>query len=197
LSRNAVPPYGQVASGERLFIKYAGGPFAATALAAAVDTYDNLTPKQVAQLRARYNHAVRGEGDYWQKKRQSRFATFIHLRDVEPLDIGPPYPKTAYRGWFVLDESKSPLWELTLTGGAIRNRYLRLPEATPALRRGTLTFELPDGETVTSSLRSGNMVRWRGWGRYYAQYNLSPGDRVRLLRLAPQRFRVSFHPQGP
>jgi hypothetical protein len=195
LSKTAVPPFGQVTAGERLFLKYSGGPFAATALAHRVEAYDQLTPADVKKLRERYNAAVRGDGDYWHAKRDSRFATFVHLRAVEPLDLGPAYTKSPYRGWFVLGEDRSPLWELPLTAGALRNRYLRLSGATDRIREHRLTLELPDGHTVSTHITHGAMLHWRGWGPYYKAYNLTPGDRVRLLAVGPQRYRVSFHCQ--
>lgn len=196
LSKSKTAPYGQVAAGERLFIKYAGGPFAATALAGQVESFAGLTPDAVDQLRVRYNARVCGDPGYWQGKRDSRFATFVPLRCVEPIDVGPAYPKSPYKGWFVLDAQKSPLWDVPLTHGALRNRYLRLPGVSNGLRHQALRLEMPDGQTVQTDLTTGNRVRWRGWGPYYKARALKPGDCVRLVALAPRQYRVSFHRQA-
>lgn len=192
LSKRPAPPHGQVTAGERLFLKYAGGRFAATAVVDSVDSFDNLRPSDVDALYHQYNHAIRGDGAYWSAKRACAYATLVHLRDVEPLNVGPSYPKSPYKGWFVLDEAKSPLWDVTLTEGALRNRYIRLPGASTRLRSRDLTLELPDGARVVTDLTQGNMVRWRGWGPYFSAYALSPGDVVRLVALEPGWYRVSF-----
>jgi len=195
LSRKPVPPFGKVQAGERLFIKHAGGSFAATALVERVDEFSGLTPYDVDRLRAEYDGAIRGDAEYWQKKRGCRFGSLIHLRAVEPLDVGPPYAKSPYKGWFVLDDTRSPLWELPLTAGALRNSYLRLPGASPAMRQHGFVLELPDGATIDTRLKHGSLVQWRGWRRYYQRHGLEPGDRVRLVATAPGRYRVTFHRQ--
>jgi hypothetical protein len=196
LSKQAVPPFGQVVEGERLFIKASGGPFGATALVRQVDSFEGLGPDEVDALRGRYNAAVCGDDDYWQKKRHSVYGTFVHLGAVEPLDVGPSYTKSPYKGWFVLDERYSPLMEVTLTAGAIRNSYLRLPVVSPQLHGAAMTLYLPDGGAIETQMNGPRLIRWRGWGRYYWEYNLQPGDRVRLVALGDRRYRVSFHRQS-
>jgi len=192
LSKKPMPPWGQVKRHERLFIKHAGGPFAATAIVGGVESFEGLTAAGVDRLRQQYNHAVRGDADYWTSKRDSRYATLVHLRDVEPLAVGPGYPKSPYKGWFVLDEAKSPLWDVVLSDGALRNRYLRLPGASPRMRDRRFVLELPDGSEVTTELTQGNMVRWRGWGAYFRARSVEAGDVVRLVAKEPGRYRVSF-----
>ena len=191
LSKVAAPPFRAIEPGERLFLKHSGGPFAATAIAGDVQFAQNLTPARVEALRKQYNGRIGGEANYWQNKRASKYATLIHLRDVEPMDVGPTYPRSPYKAWFVLEDSASPLIETTLTDGAIRNHYVRLPAgALPA--EETFTLELPDGRTVTSSLTRGRMIRWRGWGPYFANRSMRAGDRVRLVARGPGVYRVSF-----
>jgi hypothetical protein len=193
LSKTQVPPYDRVAAGERLFLKYSGGPFAATCLAGRVETFADLTPDRIDALHQRYNDAVRDDGGYWQGKRDSRFATLVHLTAVEPIDVGPPYAKSPYRGWFVLDEATSPLRDIPLTAGALRNRYLPAVEASDTIRGGSIRLELPDGETVDTHLTERGRMHWRGWGPYYRAWGLEAGDVVRLLAIGTRHYRVTFH----
>jgi hypothetical protein len=64
LSKTAVPPYRQVAAGERLFIKVSGGPFGATAIVGEVMHRERLTPGDVDQLRRNYDAWIKGEPAY-------------------------------------------------------------------------------------------------------------------------------------
>ena len=121
------PPVGGVTEGERLFIKISGGAWAATALAGDVEEYHDLTPERFDELRERYQASVLGSDEYWESKRHVRYAVFVHLRSVEPLDVGPAYARNGYRAWHVLDERLSPLREVTLTAGRFAIGMRRCP----------------------------------------------------------------------
>lgn len=193
LTRTAQPPHRTIESGERIFLKASGGPFMATAVAGRVEQHEKLEPYDILRLRLRHNHAVCGDDSYWQLKQNSRFAVFVHLTQVEPIEVGPKYPKSM-RAWHVLDESLSPLLDISLTDGAIRNRYLSLPGASERMRRRPVTLWLPDGRKIATGFVEGkSMLRWRGWGPYFQQHRMTPGDTVRFVALSPGRYRVSFH----
>ncbi len=195
LTRTAQPPYGRIVTGERIFLKASAGPFMATALAGQVEQHDGLTPGAIARLQSRHNHAVCGDPAYWKLKRDSRFAVFIRLKQVEPIEVGPVYPKSM-RAWHVLDEALSPLMDIPLTDGAIRNRYIALTRSSDKMRCRPLTLHMPDGSEVETGFADGKpRIRWRGWARYYQQYEMIPGDTVRFVAVAPGRYRVSFHKQ--
>jgi hypothetical protein len=198
LTRTAGPPFGKVEVGQRLFIKASGGPFMATAVAGAVAGYDNLTPDRIRQLYRQYNAAVCGEGDYWKLKRDSRYATFITLEQVEPLDVGPAYNRSL-QAWHVLSDDLSPLVDVILTAGAISNRYVRLARVLRMPERGpdalwdfqtSFVLVMPDDEEVETQLTASGMIRWRGWGRYYDYYGMEAGDRVRFVSIGPRRYGV-------
>lgn len=184
------PPVGCVQPGERLFIKVSGGAWAATAIAAAVDEHTHLTRTQMQALRERYQPTVLGTDEYWKSKLGSRYAVFITLRDVERFDTGPAYPSNGYRAWHVLDERLSPLREVTLTAGAIRNRYATMPFASPRLRQEPFTLVLPDDERVETRLyEGGTRIAWRGWGKVFE--GASAGDVLRFVRVGEREFAVS------
>ncbi len=193
LTKTNQPPHGRVQPGERLFLKASGGPFMATALVAEVLSWDNLSPAEVRRIEKQHRHAIGGDDAYWQAKRDSRFATLIRLAASEPMDVGPAYKVAYMKAWYVLDESLSPLREVVLTDGAIRNRYATLPgpqgETPPT---GVITLELPNGEAVVTDLVRGRMLRWRGWAALYDAADAQPGDRLRFLRVGDRRYRVSI-----
>lgn len=193
LSKVAMPPYREIAPGERLFFKASGGPFMATARADRCVFFDSLTPAKINTLKDRYNPWVCGDDAYWHAKRQSQCASFILLRDVEPIDVGPRYAPSAYRAWFVLGDDASPLVEVRLTDGAIRNRYVRIPKALAAAwPAGRVTLTLPDGrEVVTRRLENG-LIQWRGWGAHYQAHAVAAGDAIRFVAHGHRRYVVSF-----
>ena len=193
LTKTPQPPYNAIETGERLFIKISSGPFIATALAGKVEQHADLTPDKIKQIFAHLNHAICGNSEYLQQKLDCRYSTFVHLNDVEPLDVGPVYPKSL-RAWHVLEDRLSPLVEVTLTAGAIRNRYLSLPDSSGKMRGKSLTLLMPDGREVKTDFAKGKpMLRWRGWGVYYQANDMQAGDVVRIVALGSSRYRVSFH----
>jgi hypothetical protein len=195
LSKNAVAPFGEVTTGDRLFIKASGGPFGATALTHRVESFEALTPDGIDRLRQRYDKAIRGAPAFWRAKQDARYATLVTLGAVEPIDVGPPYRKSPYKGWFVLSDRYNPLMDVPITDGALRNRYLRLPAASNQMRGQSVVLYLPDGTSVTTQLQQNGLIRWRGWGRYYKAHALQPGDRVRLIALGQRCYRVIFNPK--
>lgn len=192
LTRNAGPPFGLVTPGQRLYLKVSAGPFMATATAHAVHSFDHLAPPDIADLARRFEPRVAGGPDYWDAKRDSRFATFIELTDAEPIDVGPPYRIAHMRAWYALDAALDPVRDIPLTDGALRNGYLPLPADASQLRTQTVTLEFPDGSTIQTDASPSHRFRWRGWGRWYHASQLRPGDRVRLTALGKQRYRVQF-----
>ena len=193
LSKLRTPPFGVVREGERIFFKASGGPFMAMAFAEEVHHLADQTPADLDRLQHVWNPAVCGPAEYWMERRDRPFATFIRLRGVEPMSVGPAFKPQNMRAWYVLDESADPVTDVTLTAGAIRNHYLSLPVASAALRESPVSLQMPDGETVqTDFVEGGPMLRWRGWARYYAAFAVRPGDAVRFVALGSRRYRVRF-----
>jgi ASC-1-like (ASCH) protein len=193
LTRTTQPPYNTIATGERIFLKASSGPFMATALAGTIEQHDSLTPADITKLRKRLDKTVCGNDEYWQMKRESRYAVFVQLTRVEPIDVGPAYPKSM-RAWHVVDDRLSPLMDITLTGGAIRNHYMSLPDTSAQMRDRDITLMMPDGREIATGFADGKpMLRWRGWGAYYQLNRMAPGDKARFVAIGSGRYRVSFH----
>ncbi len=202
LTRTARAPYRAIEPGERIYFKASSGPYMATAVADKVVCYDRLTPVDVEKFRNRFNDRVCGDADYWQWKRDSRYATFVLLREVQAMDVGPRMAPSRGLAWFVLPDTAGPaVFDVPLTDGAIRNGYLRIPRkvhafpqpcyggATATQAGEPIELLLPDGGTIATDL-VGNMLRWRGWREVYRAHDLQPGDAMRFIELSPRRYRA-------
>ncbi len=91
LTRNRISPFGLVSAGDRVYFKESSGSFVLTAVAAEVLRFEGLVPEEVAALRRRFDRRVLGSEEYWERKREARYATFVTLAEVEPILFGPDY----------------------------------------------------------------------------------------------------------
>lgn len=97
--------FGRILLGDKLFLKVSSGPVCAIATVAAVKNFDNLTPKQILELKQRYNHYIGGSEKYWHSKMSCTFGFLVWLKDVraiEPVRIR----KKDWRAWVVLTEKE-------------------------------------------------------------------------------------------
>jgi len=101
--RNA---FGQVSSGDKLFLKESSGPVCTVAKAAAVQKFENLTPKKIAGIKEQYNHYIRGSDEYWQSKEDCKFGFLVWLKDIKPIEP-VQIRKKDWRGWVVLTEKEN------------------------------------------------------------------------------------------
>lgn len=215
LTKSPRAPFGLIEAGQRVFFKASSGPFMATAVAHEVASFDDLSPRRVTELQRQFNDAVCGDDDYWAMRRDCRYATFVSLREVQPVSRGPTLAPSRGPAWFCLDgESPAPpdvpaCFEVTLTAGAIRNQYLRIGRRTHTFAAkhyggetggepgAPITLELPGGEQLVTDLTPTGMLRRRGLGGLFAAHRVSPGDRARFVEIATGRYRVTFHPPLP
>ena len=192
MTRSPQPPFARIAPGERVYFKQSSGPYRAVARAGHIETFRDPSPAKFAELQQRLRPHVGSDDAYWQAKRDSRFLTFICLEAVEPIDVGPAYPKSAWRAWHVVHDAADPVRDITLTAGALRNHYVALADVSQAMQQTAVTLVLPDGREVETDIYRNARLRWRGWRSYFESHALAPGDVVRLVRIAPGRYRVAF-----
>jgi ASC-1-like (ASCH) protein len=98
--------FGRVLAGDRILFKQSSGPVCGVATVEAVEDFEGLTPKRIAQLKRRYNGGICGSDEYWQSKADSRFGMLVWLKDVEriaPVRI----IKRDWRAWVVLTEQEN------------------------------------------------------------------------------------------
>ena len=77
----------------------------ATATAAAVKSFENLTPQKIADTKDKYNHLICGGDEYWDSRVDCAYGVLVWLKDVcaiEPVRID----KKDWRAWVVLTEKK-------------------------------------------------------------------------------------------
>ncbi len=100
------PHFGQIYPGDEIFLKLSSGPVCATATAAAVKYFENLTPKQILQLKQQYNHLICGSDNYWQSRANCKFGFLVWLesvRAIKPICIS----NRDWRAWVVLTEREN------------------------------------------------------------------------------------------
>ena len=98
--------FGRVSAGDKLFLKESSGPVRAVATAAAVENFQDLTPKRILELKQQYNHLICGSDNYWRSRANCAFGFLVWLEDVraiEPVRIG----KKDWRAWVVLTEKEN------------------------------------------------------------------------------------------
>lgn len=99
------PPFGSVSVGDTLIFKQSSGPVRAVAVAAKVQYYENLTPEQMAQIKAAHNADIGGNDEYWEQKACSKYGVLIRLAEVEPIEP-IRIQKKDWRAWVVLSKDK-------------------------------------------------------------------------------------------
>ena len=98
--------FGRVLPGDKLFLKESSGPVYAIAMVKAVKNFENLTPKQIIEIKQQYNHYIIGSDEYWRSKSNCRFGFLVWLEDVksiEPVRIN----KKDWRAWVMLTEKEN------------------------------------------------------------------------------------------
>ncbi len=89
LSMNRVAPYGKIEPGHTIYFKQSGGPIRAIATAGRIETFTDLTPERIDEIRKEFNHGITGDDEAWAKKRHRRYGTLIWLDNVRPTSEGP------------------------------------------------------------------------------------------------------------
>jgi ASC-1-like (ASCH) protein len=105
LTKTKTAAFGRVQAGDVLFLKASGGPVCATATAADVKYYPNLTPEKVAQIRQQYGTQISGDDTVWNELMDRTCGFLVWLADVrriEPVRIA----KKDWRAWVVLRPGK-------------------------------------------------------------------------------------------
>jgi ASC-1-like (ASCH) protein len=208
LTVQARDPYQRIEAGERIYFKQSAGPYGAMAIAEHVLCEDNLTPKRVSEIKRDYNHLIRGEGQFWKWKRNSRFCTLVWLKDVQPTSTGPQVRPLQGVAWLCMDEE--PAWRrveeqkdvrtasrdngsfaVEITPGNIKNNTLyatnvidRFPSwalggRTQREAATPFTLMLHDGPTVqTDIVAARKLIRSRAWGPWFRRHGVKAGDRV-------------------
>lgn len=108
LSRARGLPFGIVAPGDTIYFKQSSGPVRAVARVSGVSSFEDLRPEDVLTLARRYREAVGAGEEYWESRRDCRYATLIWLADVRACDHAPGFARRAgaRSAWFALDHPR-------------------------------------------------------------------------------------------
>jgi len=208
LTRTSRVPYKAIEPGERIWFKASAGPFMCQAVARDVTFYEDLSPRLIERLMREWNNRVCGEPTYWHMKRNSRYATFITLDDVQRAAVGPKLAPSRGPAWFVLDEDLAPTsngHDVVLTEGALRNCYVSIAEISQLFPDDAIGGDrvddaakpvrliLPDGSYIDSDIvGSKKIFRSRAWRKWFSQPTIEPDDVVRFEPIGRRRYRVHF-----
>jgi len=103
LTRQARPPFQQIAPGEKVLLKQSAGPIRGQAVVEDILFLENLTPAGVQSICRDYNDRILAAPDFWQSRQNCRYCSLIWLKDVTPLE---PYRiKTpGMRAWILCQD---------------------------------------------------------------------------------------------
>jgi len=98
--------FGRVLPNDKLFLKLSSGPVCATATVEAVKNFENLTPRQITEIKQQYNDYILGGDEYWRSKNSCGFGFLVWLKDVQTIEPVRIYKKD-WRAWVVLTEKEN------------------------------------------------------------------------------------------
>lgn len=101
LSRTRRPPFGVVATGDRVAFKISGARFIGVCRVTAVREFAGLAPSGVRRLERWYGRLVQAPAAYWAERTASRYAVLIWLAPLQPLPRPPRVPRQHGGGWVV------------------------------------------------------------------------------------------------
>lgn len=103
LTKTKCPPFGQIVTGDVIYLKQSSGAVCATAKVGDVQIYENLNSLEIGEIKKLYNKQICGDQRYWQSKSGSRYALLVWLKDIKkitPVKIN----KKDMRAWVVLSK---------------------------------------------------------------------------------------------
>jgi hypothetical protein len=102
LSRQRRCPFGRIGAGDRVFFKLSGGEIIGVCRVRAVRLFSDLTPGDVAALRARYGASICAPNSYWEHRAGCRFATLVHIGPLRRARHAPTLPRQFGNAWVPL-----------------------------------------------------------------------------------------------
>ena len=121
ISKVKLPPYEAVAVGDHVLMKQSGGPIKGAFEIEQIETYhadsnlDKLVFDEVFRENARQIYGLQevmyAHRDALEKKWcESKYATFMHVENVQPYDPTIPIKKTNRLAWVVLGDGTAAEW---------------------------------------------------------------------------------------
>ena len=109
-SRAKIAPFGQISSGDLVYIKPSGKDIIGQFKVKKVIFIDNFDLNDLAELRKKYGEQIAMDEDYWKGKEASKVATIIFIGESSRFLTAPlKIPKKDWRGWVVLPAGRQVL----------------------------------------------------------------------------------------
>ena len=98
-------PYRMIKKGDIVLMKQSGGLVLGEFTVGCVETFSDLNKNFLEKLAKKYSKQLCTDVDknFWDKRRNSRYATFLYVSNPIRYDKPFPYPKKDRRGWVVID----------------------------------------------------------------------------------------------
>lgn len=100
-SKNRIPPFHKVSTGDVLFLKQSAGKLLAIAIVSRTEFFDSLDHDKIDQLMNKYQEKLQLDDDFKRNKRNCNYASLLHLSDV----IATPaisIKKQDRRSWIII-----------------------------------------------------------------------------------------------
>ena len=102
-SKRKNPPFGQIATGDLVYIKPSGEDIIGQFRVKKVIFYDNLDLSDLSYLKEKYGKDLAVDEVYWKGKENAKYGALIFIGEVNTFITSPlKYPKKDLRGWVVL-----------------------------------------------------------------------------------------------
>lgn len=98
------PPFQKVKEGDIILLKKSGGLVVGEITAGKVEYFSDLSPEKMEELK-KYSSEICADYDpyFWEKRKDSRYISFIHIARVKKYETPYPFPKNDRRAWLILD----------------------------------------------------------------------------------------------
>lgn len=102
-SKRKNPPFGEISSGDLVYIKPSGKDPIGQFRVRKVIFYDGLDDEDIKWIKNTFGGAIAQQNDYWKKISDSKYGTLIFIGNSSRFITAPiKIPKKDLRGWVVL-----------------------------------------------------------------------------------------------
>lgn len=80
-SMNRITPFHRITTGDKVYLQETGKPVSASFTAGKVLFFSNLDEAKISEIKAEYGHQICAEEEFWESKKNARYATLIFIED--------------------------------------------------------------------------------------------------------------------
>lgn len=103
-SKRKDPPFGQISSGDLVYIKPSGQDIIGQFRVKKVIFFDGLSLEDIQEIKQKYGVGLCVDEAYWKDKETTKYGTLIFIGDSNQFLTSPiKISKKDLRGWVVLD----------------------------------------------------------------------------------------------